>query len=266
MTVTSIGIVGAAGRMGRRLVSLAHNDPELQLVAALEAENHPQLGQDVGELAGIGKIGVAVQSDLPRDVVVQALVDFSIPEGTSKVLKVCTERRIPLVLATTGHTTEQKKEIESAAHETALLTSPNMSLSVNVLFELVRQSARMLTDKDFDVEIVERHHRYKVDSPSGTALRFAEIVQEVMGEMELRHGREGIGGERPRTEIGMHAIRVGDNVGEHAILFSALGETVELIHRAHSRDSYARGALQGAKFLADQPPGSYSMRDVLGLL
>jgi 4-hydroxy-tetrahydrodipicolinate reductase len=188
-----------------------------------------------------------------------------VPDGTMHVLQTCAQRRIPLVVATTGHSAAQKEQIEAAAHETALLMSPNMSLSVSVLFRLVRQAAKLLKGKDFDVEIVERHHRYKKDSPSGTALHFARIVQEEMGQTEVRHGREGLVGERPRHEIGMHAIRVGDNVGEHTIIFSALGETLELVHHAHSRDSYARGALLAAKFLADRPPGRYTMNDVLGL-
>jgi 4-hydroxy-tetrahydrodipicolinate reductase len=148
---------------------------------------------------------------------------------------------------------------------TAVLFSPNMSLSVNVLFALVRQAAELLAEKDFDVEIVERHHRFKKDAPSGTALQFASIIQEAMGAMELRHGRAGLVGARPRTEIGMHALRAGDNVGEHAIVFSTLGETLELIHRGHSRDSYARGALLAAKYLAGRPAGRYSMNDVLGI-
>ena len=181
------------------------------------------------------------------------------------ILPVCAARRIPLVVATTGHTPEQKSQIEEAAHDTALLMAPNMSLSVNVLFQLVKQAAELLAGKDFDVEIVERHHRFKKDSPSGTALHFAHIVQEAMGQSELRHGREGLVGERPRGEIGMHALRVGDNVGEHTIIFSTLGETLELTHRGHTRDSYARGALLAAKFLAGKPAGRYSMDDVLGL-
>jgi 4-hydroxy-tetrahydrodipicolinate reductase len=175
------------------------------------------------------------------------------------------ERRIPLVVATTGHTPAQRREIEAAAHHTAVLMAPNMSLAVNVLMKLVRQAGAVLRDKDFDVEIIERHHRYKKDSPSGTALHFAKAIQEVMGQTELRHGREGLVGERPPHEIGVHAVRVGDNVGEHAIIFSTLGETMELVHRAHTRDCYARGALQAAKFLADRPPGRYTMEDVLGL-
>jgi 4-hydroxy-tetrahydrodipicolinate reductase len=146
-----------------------------------------------------------------------------------------------------------------------LLFSPNTSLVVNVLFDLVRRAGEMLKGKGYDVEIVERHHRFKKDSPSGTALHFARIVQQAMGQTDLRHGREGLVGERPPTEIGIHALRVGDNVGEHTIVFGTLGEALELVHRSSSRDSYARGALQAAKFLATRPPGRYTMADVLGL-
>src|SRR5437899_5211959 len=181
------------------------------------------------------------------------------------VLRTCTERRIPLVVATTGHTSAQKQEIEAAAHETALLMAPNMSLAVNVLMQLVGQAAATLRGRGFDVEIIERHHRFKKDSPSGTALHFARLVQEGMGQTELRHGREGLIGERPPHEIGMHSLRVGDNVGEHTIVFSTLGETLELVHKGHTRDSYARGALEAAKFLAGKPAGRYGMNDVLGL-
>ena len=262
---TTIGINGAAGRMGQRLVHLANEDPELKVGAALESPGHPRLGQDAGEVVGIGKLGVPLRSDLPHDPPINVMIDFSAPEGTMHVLSTCIARRLPLVVATTGHTAEQRQQIEAAAHETALLMSPNMSLSVSVLFRLVAEAARLLAGKDFDVEVVERHHRYKKDSPSGTALHFARIVQEAMGQTEVRHGREGLVGERPRHEIGMHAIRVGDNVGEHTILFSTLGETLELTHRGHTRDSYARGALLAAKFLADKGAGRYTMNDVLGL-
>jgi 4-hydroxy-tetrahydrodipicolinate reductase len=167
-------------------------------------------------------------------------------------------------VATTGFEPEQKAEVEAAAHETAVLFSPNMSLVVNVLFALCRQAARMLKGRDFDVEIVERHHRYKKDAPSGTAMHFARIIQEEMGG-DLRHGRHGLTGERPPGQIGMHALRVGDDVGRHSIIFGALGETLELIHEGHTRDSYAKGALEAAKFLAGKPPGRYSMSDVLGI-
>jgi 4-hydroxy-tetrahydrodipicolinate reductase len=260
-----IGINGACGRMGQRLVQLAHEDRDLTLGAALDAPGHPQLGRDAGEVAGIGHIGVPIRADLPVGERLNVLIDFSLPEGTMAVLPVCVERRIPLVVATTGHTAAQRQEIEAAAHQTAVLMAPNMSLAVNVLMKLVRQAAEALRGQGFDVEITERHHRFKKDSPSGTALHFARLIQEAMGQTELRHGRQGLVGERPLHEIGIHAIRVGDNVGEHTIIFSTLGETLELTHRAHTRDCYARGALQAAKFLADRPAGRYTMNDVLGL-
>jgi 4-hydroxy-tetrahydrodipicolinate reductase len=262
---TILGINGAAGRMGQRLVHLAREDAGLTLGAALEAPGHPQQGRDVGEVAGLGPVGVTVRSDLPLGQRLDVLIDFSSPEGTMAVLPLCVGRRIPLVVATTGHTPAQRQEIEAAAHETALLMAPNMSLAVNVLFELVRQAATLLAGKGFDVEVVERHHRFKKDAPSGTALHFARIVQEAMGQTQLRHGREGLVGERPAHEIGVHALRVGDNVGEHTIVFSTLGETLELTHRGHTRDSYARGALLAAKSLAGKAPGRYTMKDVLGL-
>jgi 4-hydroxy-tetrahydrodipicolinate reductase len=262
---TTIAINGAAGRMGQRLIHLAREDADLVLSAALEWAKHPQLGRDSGELCGLGPNGVPLTAELSVNRRPDVVVDFSTPEGTMSVLSTCADRGIPLVVATTGHSAAQRQDIEAAAHTTALLMAPNMSLAVNVLFALVRQAATLLKGKSFDVEIVERHHRFKKDAPSGTALHFARIVQEAMGQTELRHGREGQVGERPPHEIGIHALRVGDNVGEHTIVFSTLGETLELTHKGHSRDSYARGALLAAKFLAGKPPGRYGMKDVLGL-
>jgi 4-hydroxy-tetrahydrodipicolinate reductase len=262
---TTIGINGVCGRMGKRILELAHEDKDLLVGAALESSDHPLQGHDAGEFAGLGHLDLPIRDQLPVDTRLSVLIDFSTPEGTMSILRECVSRRIPLIVATTGHTPAQRQEIEAAAHETALLTAPNMSLAVNVLMKLVRQAAESLRDKGFDVEILERHHRFKKDSPSGTALHFAKIIQNAMGQTELRHGREGLVGERPPQEIGIHAVRVGDNVGEHAIVFSTLGETLELTHRAHSRDCYVRGALQAAKFLADRPPGRYTMADVLGL-
>jgi 4-hydroxy-tetrahydrodipicolinate reductase len=262
---TLVGINGACGRMGQRLVALGYEDKGLTVAAALEPPGHPQQGRDIGELVGLGKIGVFVNPFVPIEQRLNVMIDFSAPEGTMGVLPTCVERRIPLVVATTGHTPVQKREIEAAAHHTAILMAPNMSLAVNLLMKLVRQAGAALKGKDFDAEIIERHHRFKKDSPSGTALHFARLIQESMGQTEVRHGREGLVGERPAHEIGVHAVRVGDNVGEHTIIFSTLGETMELVHRAHTRDCYARGALQAAKFLADRPPGRYTMDDVLGL-
>jgi 4-hydroxy-tetrahydrodipicolinate reductase len=262
---THIAINGACGRMGQRLVALSREDPELKLVAAIDWPGHSAQGRDAGELAGVGPLGIPITTTLPLDVRPDVLVDFSVPEGTLAAVKVCEDRKIPIVVATTGHSDQQRKEIESAAHATAVLFSPSMSLVVNLLFKLVKDTAVALKGKGFDVEIVERHHRFKKDSPSGTAMHFARIVQQAMEIPKLVHGREGMVGERPQAEIGVHAIRAGDNVGEHTIIFSALGETLELVHKGYSRDSYARGALLAAKFLANKPAGRYTMADVLGL-
>jgi 4-hydroxy-tetrahydrodipicolinate reductase len=262
---TRLAINGACGRMGQRLVALAHEDSDLSLVAAIDWAKHPRQRRDAGEIAGVGPIGLAIAPELPPTTPVDAVIDFSMPEGTMGILNSCVARQIPIVVATTGHTTEQRAEIEAAAHQTAVLYSANFSLVVNVLFKLVRDAGTMLAGKGFDVEIIERHHRFKKDSPSGTAVQFAKLVQEAMGQTELRHGREGLVGERPLSEIGIHAVRAGDNVGEHTIVFSALGETLELVHKGYSRDSYARGALLAAKFLAGKGAGRYSMDDVLGI-
>jgi 4-hydroxy-tetrahydrodipicolinate reductase len=251
--------------MGQRIIQLAHEDKELTIGAALEAPDYLEQGRDVGEITGVGKLGIPVRAVLPADLKLDAFIDFSQPEGTMMVLPWCVQRRVPLVVATTGHNMTQRQEIDAAASQIALLMAPNMSLGVNLLMKLVGQAAEAVRDKGFDVEILERHHRFKKDSPSGTALQFARIVQQAMGQTQVRHGREGIVGERPAGEIGMHSIRVGDNVGEYTIIFSTLGETLELTHRAHARDCYARGALLAAKFLAGKPPGKYTMNDMLGL-
>jgi 4-hydroxy-tetrahydrodipicolinate reductase len=262
---TIIGINGACGRMGQRLICLAREGPTLTVGAALEAPSHPQQGRDVGEVCGLGPIGIPVRHGITPELRLEVVVDFSVPEGTLALLPQCVAHRVPIVIATTGFTAEQRREVEEAAHDIAVLQSPNMSLVVNVLYQLVRQAGAALRGKGFDVEIIERHHRFKKDSPSGTALHFAKVVQEAMGQTELRHGREGLVGERHEGEIGIHAVRAGDNVGEHTIIYSALGETMELVHKSSSRDSYARGALEAAKFLAGKPAGRYTMDDVLGL-
>lgn len=259
-----LGVNGAAGRMGQRIVALAHQDPELVVAAALDDARCPKLGADAGELAGIGRIGVPIQSTL--EATVDVIIDFSVPEGLVGVSRICAERRIPLVAATTGLSAEQREEVVSASQMTPLLMSPSMSVAVNLTMKLVREAARILKSipSGVDVEIIERHHRYKEDAPSGTALHFGKIVAEVMGQTEHVHGRHGRPGQRPRTEIGYHALRTGDNVGEHTIVFGLLGETLDLTVRGHTRDSYAHGALTAAKFLVTQKAGLYSMSDVLG--
>ncbi len=258
---------GAAGRMGQRIVALANADRELCVAAAVDAPGHPAVGRDVGELAGIGPIGVPLRDAVAEGVVADAVIDFSTPAGLMRILEVCLQRGWPLVAATTGLEPQQREQVEAAAERIPLIWAPNMSLAVNVAFNLAREAARLLktVPAGADVEIIERHHRFKVDAPSGTALRFGEIIAGQMGQTRHVHGRHGRPGPRPRDEIGYHALRVGDNVGEHTIVFGMIGETLELTVRGHTRDSYAYGALAAAKFLVGKPPGRYTMDDVLGL-
>jgi 4-hydroxy-tetrahydrodipicolinate reductase len=265
MPQTKIAVHGAAGRMGQRLVALGSADPNLKIVSALESPGHPKLGQDAGAIAGIGTIGVplAAELDVPADV----LVDFSTPSGAMAALDTCLAESVPLVLATTGLKPDQIERVCSAAHKIPVLWTPSMSLAVNVAMKLSAVAAAALKDhpSGADVEIIERHHRFKEDSPSGTALKFGEIIAGVMGQKRAQHGREGRCGARPHDEIGYHAVRVGDNAGEHTIIFGLLGETLEVTVRATNRDCYAHGALAAARFLAGKPPGLYGMNDVLGI-
>ena len=249
--------------MGRRLVALASADPSLTLVAAVDSLEHPSQGEDAGVLAGIGATGIALSASLA--VTPDVVIDFSVPQALDSILGVCSERKIPLVVATTGLIASQTAGLRQASATIPLLWSPNMSLAVNLTMKLAEVAAKALCDKDADVEILERHHRYKEDSPSGTALKFGQLIAAAMGQTAHRHGREGRPGARPHSEIGYHAVRTGDNPGEHTILFGILGETIELTVRATNRDCYALGALAGAKFLAGRPPGLYGMNDVLGL-
>jgi 4-hydroxy-tetrahydrodipicolinate reductase len=262
-TKVALAVSGACGRMGMRVIQLAYSDPDFTLAAALEKEDHPHIGKDVSEAAGPPLRGIPLTAELPPNKHIDVVIDFSLPEGTMHLLDACVARRIPVVIATTGHSAEQRQRIRAATHETAILQAPNLSLSMNLLFKLVQDAAATLHGRDFDVEIVERHHRFKKDAPSGTALHLAGLIQKAMGQSRFRHGREGVVGERPPDEIGIHAVRTGDNVGEHCVIFSTMGETLELIHRAHSRDCYVRGALQAAKYLANRLAGWYAMEDVL---
>lgn len=260
-----LGVNGAAGRMGQRIVALAAADEAFKLVGAYEWEKNPRIGQDAGDVCGAGKLGVPISAQLTAKP--DIIIDFSTPEGCLTIAKVCEARRIPLVVATTGLTAAQKEEVMSAAQVTPVLIAPSMSLAVNIAMKLVADAGKALRNhtSGVDVEIIERHHRYKEDAPSGTALKFGEIVAKEMGQTEHIHGRHGRTGQRKRTEIGYHALRVGDNVGEHTIVFGLLGETLEVAVRGQTRDSYASGALAAAKFLATKPAGVYSMADVLGL-
>lgn len=261
----SIGIHGAAGRMGQRLVALAAADDQLEVAAALESGQHPRLGEDAGQVAGGKPLGVPLAAELTSPVAV--MIDFSVPAALNGVVELCTAESIPLVVATTGLDAEQQQLLQKTAETIPLVWAPNMSMAVNLTMQLTGLAAKVLggVASGVDAEVIDRHHRYKEDSPSGTALKFGQIIAEGMGQTEHVHGREGILGPRSQAEIGYHALRVGDNPGEHTIVFGMLGETIELTVRATNRDCYALGALAAAKYLADKDPGLYAMNDVLGL-
>ncbi len=265
MSAIRLAIQGAAGRMGKRLVALAVADPELSVVAALESAGHPDLGRDAGTLAGGEPLGALVSSAL--GVEADCLIDFSVPDALPGVVDMCRQYRMPLVLATTGLADIHKRLVATLAREVPVVWSPSMSLAVNLTMKLATMAAEALRDcpGGADVEIIERHHRFKQDAPSGTALRFGELIAGAMGQTAQAHGRSGQVGARPHGEIGYHAVRVGDNPGEHTIVFGMLGESIELTVRASNRDCYAFGALAAAKFLVRQPAGIYTMADVLGL-
>lgn len=260
-----VAINGAAGRMGARLVALIQDDPQLELAAALDRPAHLRQGEDAGTLAGVGPIGIPLGSQLPPRV--DVVIDFSTPAGAMRALEACLERGLPLVMATTGLEADDCRRVEEAAGKIPLLWAPNMSLAVNLLMKLSAVAAGALKShpSGVDVEIIERHHRFKEDAPSGTALKFGQIIAAEMGQTKHQHGRAGRPGVRPRDEIGYHAVRVGDNPGEHTIIFGLLGESIELVVRATSRDAYAQGALSAAKFLVGRPAGRYGINDVLGL-
>ncbi|MDR1290363.1 MAG: 4-hydroxy-tetrahydrodipicolinate reductase [Planctomycetaceae bacterium] len=256
-----VAVSGAAGRMGRRLVAIIAADEELELSAALESESHDKIGTDAGELAGVGRLGVNLSASI--DSRADVLIDFSTPQATDYVIKSCIKFGIPLVFATTGVTLVQDIMLENATCQIPVLMSPSMSLMVNLAMELCKTSAKTLADKDVDIEIVESHHRYKTDAPSGTALKFAKIISKEMGQFRQVCGRRGQVGKRTHEEIGFHSIRIGDDPGKHSILFGLLGETLEISVKATSRDCYAYGAIAAAKFLYNKPIGKYKMTDLL---
>jgi 4-hydroxy-tetrahydrodipicolinate reductase len=254
--------------MGNRIIACLADTPDLRLVAALEAPGHASLGGDAGELAGVGKVGVAVGGDakaaITRD---RVLIEFSVPEASLEHLRLVAQAGARAVIGTTGFTAAQRAEVTELARRAAILLSPNMSVATNVAFKLLATMAKALGD-EYDIEITEIHHRFKKDAPSGTALRMAEVVATALGrelDQVAVYGRQGLPGERAKREIGILSLRSGDVVGEHTVSFGTLGERLELVHKAHNRDTYARGALRAARFIAGRPPGLYSMADVLGL-
>ena len=251
--------------MGRRLVALGSHDEDLLLVSAAEHDQHPDLGKDAGILSGISNINLPISSGLGNDP--EVTIDFSSPTGAQKAIEFCVTNQVALVMASTGLEQSTIDAMQSASTRVPVCWAPNMSLAVNLTMKLVETAAQALAQHSsgVDVEIIETHHRYKADSPSGTALKFGQIVASAMGQTNNQHGREGAVGQRPQNEIGYHAIRAGDDPGQHTILFGMMGEKIEVKVAASNRDCYASGALAAAKFLAGKDPGIYSMADVLGL-
>ncbi|MCX6353878.1 MAG: 4-hydroxy-tetrahydrodipicolinate reductase [Candidatus Aureabacteria bacterium] len=260
-------VCGACGRMGRAIISCAAEEKGLALVGAIEREGHPCAGKDAGDIAGVGTQGVAVTSDLSRIAKgCDLIVDFSSHETSARNAEIAASCGKPIVIGTTGMSDEEMMRIKDASRSVACLVAPNMSIGVNLLFRLADEAARALGD-EYDVEIIEVHHRFKKDAPSGTAKRLAQKVAHALGrdpEKDIIYGRKGETGERPKGQIALHAIRQGDVIGEHVVSFASLGERVELVHRAHSRETFARGALRAAKWIIGRKPGLYEMQDVLG--
>jgi 4-hydroxy-tetrahydrodipicolinate reductase len=253
----SVGIHGATGRMGTRLIQLIAADPLLSLGMALERADHPHLGQDAGVLAGVRALGVGLSSSIPVGLRIDTMIDFSLPHASLAIAERCKEHGIPLVVGTTGFEASQRRLLEDAATQIPILIAPNMSRAVNLLMRLVRETARTL-GKAADIAIIERHHRTKKDAPSGTALRLAECAAKGLASAD--EARPNGPAENP---VDIHALRVADSPGEHTVVFALLGETLELSHRALNRDGFARGALDAARFLAGKPASLYSMEDVL---
>ena len=265
---TPVVVCGAAGRMGRTLLRLVMQHPELHLHAAIEEKGHPSVGDDAGRVAGLDRLGVTIGDEYVASITAETVtLDFSTAPASVEHLRAATQRGAAIVIGTTGYSDSEQREIDRLAPHTRCVVAPNMSVGVNVLLRLVAAAATALGE-DFDAEIVELHHRMKVDAPSGTALALGRSVAEALGrdfQTSVQAARQGVIGQRPRHEIGIMALRGGDIVGDHTVVFAGMGERLELTHRAHSRECLARGAIRAAAWVVSQPVGHYSMTDVLGL-
>ena len=265
---TRVGICGAGGRMGRNLIAAVAEHPQCRLERAVERPGSSLLGTDAGELAGVGALGVALEDDLGTGIgSLDVVIDFTLPEGTVANARACAAAGVPMVIGTTGLSPEQGAELREAAARIPVVHAANYSVGVTLTLRLLGMAARALGD-DYDVEIVEAHHRHKIDAPSGTALRMGEVVADALGR-DLSacavYGREGQTGERDTGTIGFGTLRGGDVVGDHSVHFLGLGERMEISHKASSRMTFARGAVRSARWVAEQTPGLYDMEDVLGL-
>jgi 4-hydroxy-tetrahydrodipicolinate reductase len=259
-------VVGAAGRMGARLIHIIQETPSIELYRATERPDHPFLGRDVGEMVGLGRLGIPLEGDLKKtggDV----LINFSASQASLESLEFAKESGLAAVIGTTGFNQDQMDRIRELSKSVRCVLAPNMSVGMNLMFKVVQEVAKVL-GPDYDIEIFEAHHRLKKDSPSGTAVTLGELIANAIGRDFNQvgvYGRKGMVGERTKEEIGMQVIRAGDIVGEHTVLFGGIGERLEIIHRAHSRDNFARGAIRAALWVVNQPQGLYDMQDVLGL-
>lgn len=267
MTQHAIAVAGSSGRMGQMLIKAIRAADDCELAGALDLVSSPAIGQDAS--AALGQpCGVAITADIRAGLAkARTLIDFTRPEGTLAHLAICREIGVDMVIGTTGFDEAQKKEIAAAARDIRIMFAPNMSVGVNVTLKLLDMAARALNN-GYDIEIIETHHRHKVDAPSGTALKMGEVVAQALGRDLKGHAvfaREGITGARDPNAIGFSAIRGGDIVGDHTVMFAGIGERIEITHKSSTRESYADGALRAVRFLANQKPGLYDMFDVLGL-
>jgi len=266
--MTRIAITGAAGRMGRSLIEACNQTDGVDVTVALEHPDNSLLGSDAGDLVGVGKLGVLIGAELAAVVDdFDVLIDFTRPEPTLANLEVCRQAGRRVVIGTTGFSEQEKARIKAAAEDIGVVFAPNMSVGVNVCLKLLDVAARVLGD-EVDIEVIEAHHRHKVDAPSGTALRMGEVVADALGrnlEDCAVYGREGHSGERDRKTIGFETIRAGDIVGDHTVLFAGTGERIEITHKASSRMTFANGAVRAASWLTGRKAGLFDMQDVLGL-
>lgn len=267
MIIQKIAIAGSSGRMGRVLLEAITQVNDMCVAAALEVTGSAYVGKDAGELIG-SKNGIVITDDYETALQdCDYIIDFTRPEGTLAHLKVCREAGVKMIIGTTGFSAEEKEILRAASDDIAIVFAPNMSVGVNVTLRLLEIAARVLND-GYDIEIIEAHHRHKIDAPSGTALCMGEVIAEALGR-DLKkvavYGREGVTGERDDTTIGFSTIRAGDIVGEHTAMFAGSGERVEIVHKASSRMTFAMGALRAVRFLQDKPNGLFDMQDVLGL-
>ncbi|MGZ5050720.1 MAG: 4-hydroxy-tetrahydrodipicolinate reductase [Methylobacter sp.] len=263
-----IAVVGVSGRMGLSLIKAAALAKNAELTVAVSRPDSLSIGRDAGELAGISDIGVKVGDDLAAVVdQFDVLIDFTRPDASMRFIEICRDAGKKVVIGTTGYSDEQKAQIREAAKDVAIVMAPNMSVGVNLSLKLLEMTAKVMGDYT-DIEVIEAHHRHKIDAPSGTALRMGEVVANALGR-DLKdcaiYGREGNTGERDRKTIGFSTIRAGDIVGEHTVMFADEGERVEITHKATSRMTFANGAVRAAVWLADKNNGLYDMQDVLGL-